>query len=429
MRHASGPRPLHRGRRNGRREQLGLLAGEQHASLALVLGAQQAGDRRQRHVGERGDLVAAPADARPDRQAVVGPVGERDDDAPEAERVPDPAAHREQHLLDRAAPREPGGDAQQMLDGGAVAVGPRGRLGVLDSERRVVADRAQDLELGVGGPVAADRVVHGDDAEKPARRGAHGDEQRVLGMPVLAGVVLGGREAPGGRRHVGDGALRVPLELALGDEVGAAALEPRVEQRLPALPAARGAEEHAATLVAAVDDRDLEVVPRRPVEVDDDRAESERDRDDAGDRLEQGLEVAAAAHGARDLQQAAQTRERTRLAGQWKVVRGRRGHRPGYRPGRQVLQRGDVRRSASSGRCSARPPIGSDELRRPAAGRVQCVQGREADWPISHRSDRAKPTRWRRSGGSPAASRSGARTTGPGSRRRPPSPDRRWSGA
>ena len=48
---------------------------------------------------------------------------------------------------------------------------------------------------------------------------------------------------------------------------------------------------------------------------------------------------------------------------------------------------------------------------------------------ISRRSARAGPARWPRSGGSRAASRSGAPTPGPGSSRRRPSPDRRWSRA
>jgi hypothetical protein len=257
---------------------------------------------------------------------VVGALGERDDHALEAEGVADAAADGEEHLLDRAAPGQPRRDAQQVLDRRAVAVGLGGLLGVLDGERGMAAHGAQDLELRIRGPAAVDRLVDRDDAEQAAGRGPQGHEEGVLGMPVLRGA------RPHGRRgDVGDEVPGVPLELVVRDEERAAALEARVEELLPARPAARRAEQDAARSFAAVDDRDLEVVPRGAVEVDDDGPESERHGDRPRDRLQQRLEVAAGAHGAGGLQQAAQPRESAGVSRGRQVVGGRADHRPGYR--------------------------------------------------------------------------------------------------
>jgi hypothetical protein len=160
----------------------------------------------------------------------------------------------------------------------------------------LVVELAGLVEDLVGDPELA------DDAEQGAVGRAQWDEQRVLGVPRV-GRVAGWQ--------VGDEprAAARPFDRAVGDEIGAVALEARVEEVLPVLLLAGGAEQEIARLLAPVHDGDLVVVEGRAVEVDDHGAVAQRVADDARDGLEQGPQAGARAHGAGDVQQATQLRE------------------------------------------------------------------------------------------------------------------------
>jgi hypothetical protein len=123
-------------------------------------------------------------------------------------------------------------------------------------------------------------------------------EEGVLRVPgVVAGARLDVRDVRG---VVG---LRRPVVLARVDDIGAAAAEPLVEQRLPGGDPAHLAEQVRPGGVVAVNRRDPEVVPRAAIEVDDDGAVAERLGDRAGDRGEQLGQVALDAHESRDLEE------------------------------------------------------------------------------------------------------------------------------
>ena len=81
-----------------------------------------------------------------------------------------------------------------------------------------------------------------------------------------------------------------------------------MEQRLPAVPVVDLAEERLPNERAAVDRLDVEVVPLGPVDVEDDRLESERLGDCARDRVQDGTDVGAASHCPADCEQALQGR-------------------------------------------------------------------------------------------------------------------------
>ena len=119
-----------------------------------------------------------------------------------------------------------------------------------------------------------------EDPEHLARGRAQRHEQRVLGVPGVRALERAHL------RHVGEQAVLAPVEGVVLDEVRAAALEARVEQRRPVLPAGRLAEQDAARLVGAVHDDGLEVVPRRAVQVDDGRPEAEAASGGPGDLLQ-----------------------------------------------------------------------------------------------------------------------------------------------
>ena len=137
----------------------------------------------------------------------------------------------------------------------------------------------------------------------------HRHEQLVVGVP---GVGVGAR-LPGGDVPLADVAL--PVERPVRDQVGAAALEPLVEERGPRGPVERVAEERPARVVGAVDRRHLEVVPGGPVEVDDDGVEPERRRDRIRDRLEQGRLLGPFPDEPGDLQEAAKAVDGRRVLG------------------------------------------------------------------------------------------------------------------
>ena len=96
-----------------------------------------------------------------------------------------------------------------------------------------------------------------------------GTSSEVLGVPV-AGVV-GGRERGREERLVVEA-----VDAPGGDEVGAAVVEPLLEQLAVLGPGRRLAEQLLARRVVALEQHDLEVVPRGPVAVDADALEAGR---------------------------------------------------------------------------------------------------------------------------------------------------------
>ena len=174
----------------------------------------------------------------------------------------------------------------------------------LDRDRDVRGDGAEQLELDLGGAAAGDGLVDRDDAEHLAGRGPQRDHQRVVGVPRAR--LVDDRDV----RCVGPQPVAAPVVLAGGHEVGAVAEEARGEQRVPVGPARGLAHQQLARLLVAEHDDDLEVVPGRAVEVDDDRAIAERAGDGGGHRGEHRRERVAGAHGRGDVEQTAQAVER-----------------------------------------------------------------------------------------------------------------------
>src|SRR5207248_10815694 len=82
----------------------------------------------------------------------------------------------------------------------------------------------------------------------------------------------------------------------------------RVEQRLQAVPVVDLAEQRLPDERAAVNRLEVEVVPLGPIDVEDDRLESERLGDCARDRVEDGTDVGPASHGPADRKQTLQGR-------------------------------------------------------------------------------------------------------------------------
>ena len=119
--------------------------------------------------------------------------------------------------------------------------------------------------------------------------------------------------APNG--HVSPADVALPVEGSVRDQVGAAALETLVEERLPGAPVERVSQQRTAGVVRAVHRRHLEVVPGGPVEVDDDGVESERCRDRRRDRVEQGRLLGLGSHEPGDLEKAAKAVDCGRVLG------------------------------------------------------------------------------------------------------------------
>ena len=161
--------------------------------------------------------------------------------------------------------------ASRCASASLFAFARRRLLSRLDRERGVLRDRDEDVDLVAARLAAGDRLVDGEDPEQRAVGAAHRDEERVVRMPRVR--VVADRQV--GRERV---EVARPVELAVGEEVGAALQEARVEQRVPVRDLPHLAEQRFARLVAAVDRRDDEVVPFAAVEVDHDRPERERVR-------------------------------------------------------------------------------------------------------------------------------------------------------
>ena len=167
----------------------------------------------------------------------------------------------------------------------------------------MLRDGDEHVDLVPAWLAAGDRLVDGEDAEQPSVGAAHRCEERVVRMPRVRVV---------GHRQVGrecHALVRVPIELAVGDEVRAALQEALVEQRLPVCDLAHLAEQRFACGVAAVHRADDEVVPFAAIEVDHDGAERERVGDGSRDRGEELGKLFAGPHETGHLEEPPQARE------------------------------------------------------------------------------------------------------------------------
>ena len=295
-----------------------VLALEQDDAVALERGVEQRRDRVERDAAQACELpVGHPDGGLQLEHALL--VLDRHGDLLEPERVADAVADGVEHLVDRAPLGERGGQAQQMADGDALALGGGGLLGVLERQGGVLGHADDQVELLVVGPAAVGRLVDREDPEDLAGGRAERHEEGVLGAP---GVGIGrgrhGRD-PRGQR------VLAPVVLALLDVVGAAALEPRVQQRRP-VGGARGLAEQRLARVLAADDHDgLEVVPRRAVQVHDHGAEAEAGLHRACHGTQNGLDlVGGAFHPALLSAAPAMIRSVDRSRGRREQVRRRR---------------------------------------------------------------------------------------------------------
>ena len=148
----------------------------------------------------------------------------------------------------------------------------------------MVGERDEQIEFLVGRNAAAERLIEGKRPEEVSGRVPHRNEEGVLGIPrVRMRLAL-----PVWRIARAE---RVPVDGTVRYVVGAAALEARVEQHDEVRSVARGAEEGRPCVFVSMHDRDLEVVPRGPVEVHRDRAEAEGLADRPRNRVEQGRKI------------------------------------------------------------------------------------------------------------------------------------------
>jgi hypothetical protein len=173
----------------------------------------------------------------------------------------------------------------------------------------MVGDGHEHLELLIGGAQASVGLADRQNAQHVAVGVEHRHEQLVVGVPRV------GRCARLPVWHVAPADVALPVEGSVRDQVGAAALEALVEERLPRAPVERVSQQRPAGIVGAVDRRHLEVVPGGPVEVDDDGVESERCRDRRRDRVEQGGLLGLGSHEPGDLEKAAKAVDCGRVLG------------------------------------------------------------------------------------------------------------------
>ena len=268
------------------------------AAVAHVRGVEQLLERRDLHERELRGALGREADARQRHELAL--LGQEGDHLVEAERLARPPADRVEHLLLGPALGQLGRHGQQVLDRGAVAAPELGRLRLLDRDGRVCDDRAQQLELDRRRAAAGLRLVDGHDPQQRAVAGPHRHHQRVVGMPGV------GRVGDLELRRVDLHPLAGPVVLAGGDEVGALPEEALAQQPRPVLHAGGLAHQQLLRLLVAEHDDDLEVVPRRAVEVDHDRAVAQRAGDRAGDGFQHGAQLATGADRGGDVEQAAQ---------------------------------------------------------------------------------------------------------------------------
>jgi hypothetical protein len=186
-----------------------------------------------------------------------------------------------------------------VLARGAMAAGLLGAVRLLERERGVAGDRDQEVELVVRRPPARDRLAERDDREDLALGVDAGDEQLVARAPC-AGVDLAR-----GRRHVtGADAFGIPVDRAVGHEVGAPPQEALVEHEPDPRRRVGLAEQLLPHRLGPHDRRGLVVVPLRAVDVDHHAGEAHRLGEHARDRREHRWDALVAADQARDLHQA-----------------------------------------------------------------------------------------------------------------------------
>ena len=179
----------------------------------------------------------------------------------------------------------------------------RGVLGDLDGKRGVPRDRHERVQLGVGRAAAGLGLVHRDHPEDVRAAVAQRDEQRIAGEPGVRILALGQL----GHERVD--AERVPVEFAVGKEVGAAALEAGREQGRPGVVGRARPEQLLAGLLRSHGGGGEHVVESRPVDVDHDGAVAEDLPDRHGHVLQHLLEVALVTHRRRALEGDAQPGE------------------------------------------------------------------------------------------------------------------------
>ena len=187
---ARGPRPFCSRRTavgRGAMPPLGLVVREQVAALDLERRIEQRFDVAQedaaptRAASSRFQPTAARGSRRPGRR-----VASAREHVLEAERVAHAEADRAQDLVASTA-RRSAATRRSSSRSSASAV-PRGLaclLRRLHRERGVLRERDEHVELFVGRPPPAHRLVDGEDAEQVAVRVAHRQEERVLGMPAV----------------------------------------------------------------------------------------------------------------------------------------------------------------------------------------------------------------------------------------------------
>ena len=134
----------------GRRAVAGRGLVHDDAAWRTKAGSSSGGRASSGNGGKPCDLLAREADARRRHEPAAGVVGEEHHHLLEAERLADAVADGVEHLLRRVAAGELGGHAQEVLDGGAVAAALGGALGLLDRDRDVRGDGAEELELDLG---------------------------------------------------------------------------------------------------------------------------------------------------------------------------------------------------------------------------------------------------------------------------------------
>jgi hypothetical protein len=261
-----------------------LLVGEDVAAFPQKDLVEQRLDLSDAHGFALAHLLESPPRRRLRHEGTRLRVDERGADVAEVEGVPDARADPAQDLGVRGLARDLRRHREQRLESALVPVRLSGLACRLDCERRVVGERDEDVELLVGGPTAADRLVHGDDSEQQATLVAHRDEECVLGIPRV------GMARARSLRNVAR-PERAPVDRSARDVVGAAPLEAVGEEHRPVLAGTRIAEQRRPSLRVPVHGRDLEVVPLRPIEVDRDGPVAERLADGSGDSVEQRRKI------------------------------------------------------------------------------------------------------------------------------------------
>ncbi len=218
-----------------------------------------------------------------------------------------------EHALLVVQARETRRDADEVLEHGRVRGGRPLGLALLDGDGRLRGHCGERLQAAWGGATAVDRLVEGEEAERLTGGGDEWRDQRIHRPPRIG--VRDDRQL----RRVHRGALVIPLDAALGNEVHALHLERLVED--PAGPSAghRGADERVLAIVAADDGRDDVVVVGRAVQVERGDAEAHRGGRGLGDGMQEVLEARGGAAKASEADEPIEGAERAgrQVGGTW----------------------------------------------------------------------------------------------------------------